>query len=88
MVPVLYGTVPVPYSTVPVPYCTEIDDFRKRVGILIMIVAVRIIYRILYEFSIDPGEITKYSELYCNRSIAVDFYRAQMVKHSILNPKP
>jgi hypothetical protein len=48
-----------------------------------MIIAVRIIYRILYELSTDTGEITKSSELYCNMSIAVDFYPVQMVKHRI-----
>jgi len=63
----------------------SIDDFRKRVGIWIMIIAVRIIYRILYEFNNDTGEITKSSELYCSMSTAVDFYPVQMVKQYILH---
>ncbi len=59
--------------------------FANELGyIWIMIIAVRIIYRILYEFITDTGEITKNSELYCSMSIAVDFYPVQMVKHCIL----
>ena len=58
-----------------------IEDFRKQVRIWIMIIRVRIIYRILYEFSTDTGEVAKSSGLYCSTSTTVDFYPVQVVKH-------
>ena len=36
-------------------------------------------YRILYEFNTDRREVLKNSGLYCNISIAVDFYLAHVV---------
>jgi hypothetical protein len=63
---------------------SRIEVFRKRVGIWIMIIAVGIIYRILYEFSTDKGEVANNSGLYRIISTAVDFYPIQVVKICIL----
>ena len=61
-----------------------IEVFRKRVEIRIMIITVGIIYRILYEFSIDTGEVANKSGMYRSMSTAVDFYPVQVVKICIL----
>ncbi len=52
-----------------------------------MMIAVGINFRILYEFSIDTGEVLKKSGLYCSMSTVVDFYPLQVVKHRILENK-
>ena len=52
----------------------RIEVFRKRVGIRIIIIKDGIIYRILYEFSTDTGDVANKSGLYRSMSIAVDFY--------------
>ncbi len=61
-----------------------IDIFRQRARIWIMIITVGIIYRILYEYSIDTGEETNNSGLHFSASTAIDFYPVQVVKHGIL----
>ena len=58
-----------------------IENFRKQLGICIMIITTGIICQILNEFSTDTVEVTKNTGLYCNMSSAVDFYPVQVVKH-------
>ena len=49
-----------------------------------MRIIIGIVYRILYEFSTDTGEVANKSEMYMSMSTAVDFYLVQVVKLCIL----
>ena len=49
-----------------------------------MIITAGIIYRILYEFGTDSGEVANKSGMYMSMTIAVDFYLVQVVKLCIL----
>ena len=49
-----------------------------------MIITAGIIYRILYEFNTDTGEVANKSGLYKSMSTAVDFYLVKVVKLCIL----
>jgi len=58
-----------------------IRKLSQQLGIWIMIIATRIIYRMLYEFSTGTGGVAKNSGLCCSTSIALAFCLVQVVKY-------